>query len=206
MKTTEVLVEHFVAGILMTAAVFFLFWSLRPQEIEPVLFQVSLKLKEFTAVTGALLSAVVYAIGLVAEAGCRFFFDWRFMDQVKKERLDSFISANRDSLVRSPILAPVSSEPYGLMRLYVMKSNSDLYREIESQMNRLRLVRVLFLVEALVVVGLLPWLWRHGSSASLWACLGFVVFLMWGNWVMIKRRCGLYCRAIERAYQVLVLL
>jgi hypothetical protein len=33
-KTTEVLIEHFVGGILIAAALFFVFWSFLQQPIE----------------------------------------------------------------------------------------------------------------------------------------------------------------------------
>src|SRR5438128_9296541 len=126
MKTTEVLVEHFVGGILMTAALLFLFWSFAP-EILKLPDDLPTKLKEYAAIIGAVLAAVVYSIGLLAEFAARVTFDRFSMDPIKRRRLAKYVRDNKDSLARSPILTPFSEgvrteaiDAYGLMRFVVM--------------------------------------------------------------------------------------
>ncbi|MBI1786760.1 MAG: hypothetical protein HYR60_04295 [Acidobacteria bacterium] len=218
MKTTEVLVEHFVGGVLMTAALFFVFWSLLPGPSQLQLkAAICNEMKEYATIIGLVLTAVVYSVGLLAESMARTAFDILKMDPIKERRLTEYIRANRSNLAKSPILARFvnaaaknrrdASDVVGLMRFEVMRSSPQaLYREVESSLNRLRLVRILFFVEILVLLGLaLCWfqysqLWRFWLSG-----LVVLVPLAITNWLAIDYRCKMYCRAIERSYRLLVL-
>jgi heme A synthase len=213
MKTTEVLVEHFVGGILMTAALLFLIWSFASDQIPKLPDDLPAKLKEYAAIIAAVLAAVVYSIGLLAEFAARVTFDRFSMDRIKRRRLAKYVHDNKDNLAKSPILKRFAKgvvgtdeiDAYGPMRFVVMmRSGEALYREVEAQINRLRLVRVLFFVEAVVLIGLLVLLLRSPSSALGLGCLTLIALLIL-NFRAIDYRCNMYCRAIERSYRPLVL-
>jgi len=91
------------------------------------------------------------------------------------------------------------------MRFVVMmKSYEAPYREVEAQINRLRLVRVLFFEEAVILVGLFELLLRSPSWALFLGCLALIALSALNFWA-IDYRCNMYCRAIERSYRALVL-
>jgi len=86
-----------------------------------------------------------------------------------------------------------------------MKLHSDLYREVETQINRLRLVRVLFFVEVLLSIALAVRLMIAGWSWATLAWLEILAILALLNFDAVQYRFRMYCRAVERSYKVLVL-
>jgi hypothetical protein len=149
-------------------------------------------------------------IGLIA-------FEWWF-DKIKRNRLIEYLNSNRSIIERSPILekyANPSSKKVaikeedaksciGTMRFYVLMKNSTLYSEIESQMNRLRLIRVLFLVELILLCAIGSQLLQKFSSAMFYLWI-LVLVISAANVEAIRIRFHRYCRAIERSFKLLML-
>ncbi|MBI3698539.1 MAG: hypothetical protein HY238_27320 [Acidobacteria bacterium] len=162
-----------------------------------------------------MLGAIAYSMGVIAEFAARGFFEEKLY-RTKQKRLPRFVRENRANLRKSPILeeyydnpeAPIdektAKEKVGQMRFEILRLNPDLSREVEVQINRSRLIRVLFFVEVLCIVGVLLHLWR-AVSAPLVISLLFLVALLYVNWRAIEYRFDRYCLTVERAYKVLVL-
>ena len=92
------------------------------------------------------------------------------------------------------------------MRFTVMKSGGALDREVEGQVSRLRLVRILFLVQLIILSGVVACFFKDSPSKKpLSECVVLLLVLMFVNLAAIRHRCEMYCRAIERAYEVSVL-
>ena len=90
------------------------------------------------------------------------------------------------------------------MRFEILRLNSDLSREVEAQINRSRLIRILFFVEVVCTFGVLIHLW-HAISAPLMTSLLFLLALLYVNWKAVEYRFERYCLTVERAYKALVL-
>jgi hypothetical protein len=92
----------------------------------------------------------------------------------------------------------------GKMRFYVMNHSALLYADIAAQISRFRLIRVLFLAEAIVILAIIGQL-RFGFSPFLIVMFGLVFFIAYANFLAIRSRFNRYCRAIERSYTVLMI-
>jgi hypothetical protein len=119
----------------------------------------------------------------------------RRIDRIKKW-LNKFkpYSTEEDSLLSA----------LGNMRFHVLAKSPQVYAEIESQLWRLRFTRAVVFVQLLLITGALAYL----ADSVLIRCLllipaSLVVILV--NIPHIQHRHRNYCRAIERAYRVLVL-
>lgn len=91
---------------------------------------------------------------------------------------------------------------FGTMRFYVLMKSSALYEEIESQLNRLRVIRILFLVEVILLLAIVPPFFQNPSWFL--GLIGFALICLAATtlraiWVRFNR----YCRALERSYMVL---
>jgi hypothetical protein len=165
-------------------------------------------------------------MGIVAEFAARALSEWR-LNQVKFKRLKEFLKDNKSVLRQDPILQRVFNPGsgkgdvedvtdqrvkditkkqakliVGLMRFQIMRTHQDLSKEVESHVKRMRVLRVLALVELLLVVGLCPHLWH--TCSLLLAVLSFLVLLVLGiTFYAVNDRFERYCRAIERSYLLL---
>ena len=130
MKATAVLIEHLVGGILVAAASLCVLWNLFPAEARQFHERITAASQGVVAgaVAGAVLSSVAYSIGLIAEYAARAFFEKRWLDPIKRSRLQKYILENRQKLSKSPTLrefcgreateieVEVASEKIGQMR------------------------------------------------------------------------------------------
>lgn len=216
MKTTEVIIEIFVGGTLMCTAALFVLWSLFPADLNELLHFWTARLTPSLApLFVAVLGAVTYSVGLIAEFVARVCWEWR-LDRIKQQRLGEFVNANRLRLLKSPCLREYSADAsakipegagkrkMGQMRFEIMTLSSELSREVESQISRLRLVRVLPFVELLFLLGAGRYYWRRPSGALVLGCIALLAILV-ANIGAIDSRFDRYCNNIERAYKILVL-
>jgi hypothetical protein len=84
--------------------------------------------------------------------------------------------------------------------------NSALYEEIESQLNRLRVIRILFWVEVILTISGVVYAITHFSGDWSVVVIPLVPLATAGFtiWAIIDRY-NRYCRAVERSYTVLCL-
>jgi hypothetical protein len=159
MKTTEMMVEFLIAGILILCSVLFLTLSIFPDYTEQLfnyfgskdfsLTQVSLFMSVFLAVS--------YGLGVLSETVGLWPFE-SLLNLIRKYNREK-IEDTHDTMLKLKVFNKVEekdSDSYtGLMRLFVLKkSNEDaLYSEIMSQLNRMRLIRVLFITEVIFLIG-----------------------------------------------------
>jgi HAD superfamily hydrolase (TIGR01509 family) len=220
MKTTVLIVEYLIAGILvmlaLTLLIIGIFPDLSPQ-IEAMLGQHE-ALNAISLTLVIVVMAVAYGVGILAQYLCERLFEWR-LEQIKLERLPRYLKDNCNNLDKSPLLKPykqlestgtdesppqVETRLIGEMRFHVLMESEELYQEIESQLNRFRLTRVLVLVEVILATALTV-LFLQDQSAVLIVLLALVIGLFVVNIFAVNHCFHRYCRATERAYKVLVL-
>lgn len=219
MKTTVLVMEFLFAGVLILLALALLAVTIFPEL--PGAFKTIWPSDEALSAVSAILAipmaAIAYGVGLISEFVAGEAFEW-WLTRIKRVRLTKYLRENRAKLRKSPILAEYTDTPpeqikvtneetalMGVMRFHILMESHELYQEVESQLNRFRLIRVLFLVELILAVAIVWQLFRNPSSAVLACSLALVLALVVANIFAIKRRFDRYCRAVERSYQVLVL-
>ena len=154
MKTTALIIEYLVSGILLMAALLLLAYSIFPQDVQKF-FLLLKNSKELAFVISSVFAAIAYALGMLIEPIARIVFERLLHDRIEKERVAKYIEAHRTNLHKSSIFkkykannnipsAKEAKSIIGEMRFYVLMQSSGLYDEIESQINRLRLIRILF--------------------------------------------------------------
>ena len=94
------------------------------------------------------------------------------------------------------------------MLFHVLKESPYLYQDSASQLHRLRLIRILVLVEVCLIVAI-GWricynLVHHYFSAPLMVALIFFGGVIVVNYKGILDRFDRYCRAVKRSYKALV--
>jgi len=217
-KTTVLIIEYLFAGILVLLALILLTIVLFPQ-LQSALGKLSgahATLDAIAPILAVILTAIAYGTGLVAEFVGGEIFEW-WLKRIKRVRLTKYLRDNYANLRKSPILAAYAetapdriavskdmAELIGVMRFCVLMQSQRLYQEIESQLNRFRLIRVLFLVEVILALAII-WRLFHAPSLPLVYCLVLVLLTVVANAAVVGRRFHRYCRAVERAYKVLVL-
>ena len=144
-------------------------------------------------------------------------FEWR-LNKIKRKRLIKYLKGLNDNgmdLEVSPLLkmfkgispSKITEEQarsiIGPMRFYVLKESPYLYQDIASQIHRLRLIHILFLVEVILIVAVCGQLLQGFSWYPICALI-FLIVLAIVNVKAAMNRFNRYCRAIERSYRVLV--
>ena len=226
MRTTMLYVEFLVGGILVLLASIFLGIGMFPGTEKPIM---SFLEKNGHLSASILLStifvAAAYAIGVFSEYFTRSLFENK-LDEVKVMRTKIYLKENYNRLWKSPILKEFMRIPpkkidekidikearkcIGPMRYYVMMENSELYREIESHLHKLRFTRILFLVVMILMFAIFFRL-QHAQnlqsddSLFLVIMLEFLALAAIATIKAVKDRSDRYCRAVERSYRALVL-
>jgi hypothetical protein len=216
MKTTALVIEYLVAGILTLVSLLLLNASLFPAELSTLLAWSRGMAASLAGAAFAVVTALAYAVGVLAEHLGHRAFEWK-LDSAKIERLPKYLRSNVLKLERSPFLAGFADRvacggtftteealsAYGLMRFHVRMSNEPLSQGVESQLSRLRLIRPLFLIWIVLGLAVARQLFRSPSALPLvgLVCIGLAA---WLNVKAVLARIDRYCRDIERSYQVLV--
>lgn len=233
MKTSMLIVEILVGGILVTLAFGFLVVSLSPDGVRAILDEVQGILSDLNVDSGGsllllLLSsvfvAIAYTVGVLSEPIARDIFEWKF-NRIKKECLKKFLKENRGKLGKSPILEKyaglspteidkkvdaVEKTSYGLMRFRVMMENPGLYQDIASHLHRYRLMRILFLALVIFIIAVFHQRCLNPSSllkemSTFCTVVVILVAIAVVDILIILDRFKRYCGSVERSYKVLVL-
>lgn len=183
MKTTVLIVEFLVAGILVSLAVVFCAYSIFSDDITGIfndfhqVFHDSTKetFNEYqnlplstSILVTTIFIAIAYGVGILSEYIGLSIFEGR-LDTIKKNRMRKYLKELKENgadLEKNPILKKFEGIPpekitkkqaiscIGSMRFNVLKESPELYQDIASQLHRLRLIRILFLVEVILLVGI----------------------------------------------------
>ncbi|MFQ5638205.1 MAG: hypothetical protein ACE5IR_09460, partial [bacterium] len=162
-------------------------------------------------------TAISYALGVIAEPISRIIFEYLLQSFIGKKRFTGYLEKHRQILDKSPILrryTPNNSEKkkaklkesqsaMGEMRFYVLMKSSELYTEIESQLNRLRFIRVLVIVEIIIILALIFQINRNPLPVFQYL-MNIVIVIVIVNIFAINSRLNRYYRAVERSYEALV--
>lgn len=182
MKTTMLIVEFLVGGILVSIALGFLFVSLFPGEAGTILDKATTVLcpdlsKDQLVGVFLLLStifvAIAYTVGVFSEPIARGIFEW-ILNRIKRrkmENLKEYFEKDQKNLKKSPIVKEIEEkikekhkQSYGDMRFYVLMRSPELYQDIASQMHRYRLMRLLFLSQSILIIAVIVQLIREFLS------------------------------------------
>lgn len=209
MKTSMLIVEYLVGGVLVLLAVGFLVVSFIPDVIKNILSSLKDYPLQSTGVLillSTIFVAVAYTLGIFSELFARETFEW-LLNIVKKDQLKNYLNETKKmdlDLTNDPIFVDKVRLPTGLMRFYVLMKSPDLYQDIASQLHRFRLMRILFLADTICIVAVIRQLFRGSSSLWIWI-LVILLFIAHMDFIMIYDRFKRYCRSIERSYTILML-
>ncbi len=212
MEKTKLIVEYLVAGTLIMVSMLILYWSYVGIDFTKFSNYINgLKFPfKISVIVSTIFIAAAYALGIVAEFLGEKCFEWR-LNQIKKKRVIEFIEEN-DSFIRNdPIFKNFQLKDkkkwncdklkgcIGKMRFCVMSKNSLLYADISAQINRLRLIRVLFIVEMILLFAVLKKLYLQPKIYLIFITLTiFAITVI--NIFAIFSRFGRYCRSVERSF------
>jgi len=223
MKTTMLIVEILVGGVLVSLALGALSASLFYDDIQKILSEIGIDLFQPLPASALLLLstifvAIAYTVGVLSEPIAREIFERLLLNRVKEEYVEKYLKDldkyNVDT-TNDPILRKLRDNflkkkekdqvrfPTGLMRFYILMKNPELYQNTASQLHRFRLMRMLFLAESICIVAIIIKLYRESSSSLLWV-LGILIFIAFINVVVIHDRFKRYCRDVGRSYMVLL--
>ncbi len=222
-KASALIVELLVGGILVSFSIGLLIFSISPAEVQLMLarFNQLQSIPGKEAFFAAIFTATVYGIGLISES-CEMAIFERWLDRIKRNKLKKFIKSNQSIFKDDDVLGGYvalldnkeNEEEFnkkikddgpssiGEMRFYVLMKSPPLYGEIESQIGRGRLIRVLLFAETILFIAISVLLFRRCSSALI-AILGVIIFLGFATVMAVKFRFERYCRSIERGYKAI---
>jgi hypothetical protein len=241
MKTTELIVEPFIGGALLLAAILFTAWTWFPSEVAKALGNPQALLATsdkhsgvpWGPIAAVVLAATAYCVGIIAENFSRAIFEGG-MRGVKLQRFMEFSEQNPDVFQKTATLDGIpkpgsahrpgkrskrwlrkigigvwagKSTPgledveriLGLMRFSIIGRNQNLSKEVESHVARMRLVRILAVVQFVFLIGLV----RFAARPFAWIAIGLTFLFLCCTFRAIWDRFHRYCRAIERSYLVL---
>ena len=206
MKTTLIMVEYLISGILFLLALTILAISWFPDELLPF-FSKSYELPLWFANSYLLIPIVIslaYGFGILSELIALHLVE-SVHKKINRKRLDKFVDLFPLILEEGPIeLSELKKEYTGVMRFYVLMKNPTLYNEIESQHTRLRITRVLFLFELMLFISIGYLIFRN-LTVEVVVLLVIIILLMIATYFGIKYRMNRYDASVERSYRVLVL-
>lgn len=218
MKTTSLFIEYLLAGVLVMVALVILAASVFPIQIKEILdYFEQYRSLPVSVLLATLFVSIAYGIGILTEFLGFWLFEG-FHDNIKKKRMAEYLKDLKEDnvdLARSPILKKLEGVPpdeitkkqarscIGPMRFYVMKENPNLYHDIEYQLHRLRLIRILFIAEVIIMVAV-AWQLKQNASKPLLSVLVFFIVTVTITFMAIKHYFNRYCRSVERSYKALV--
>lgn len=210
MKTTEVIVEYVVVGVMFLVVLGTVPLGWWPDETRANLMSLRADFPWLTT-SGFLLTVVLalaYSIGIVVEAVCLNLTEWMH-EGVKKSRTKDFLDEYCDWIRLGPITPRDMKRKghTGLLRFYVLRDSKELYEEIEVQHLRMRITRTALCCEVLAMV--LFWIgasFRSTFSAPTIAVVSLVgVIVIIATIRTVKYRFERFDSVVERAYVVLMM-
>lgn len=219
-KTSALILELLVGGILVSFSIGLLIFSISPAEVQLMLARFN-QLQSFPgkeAFFAAIFTATVYGIGLISES-CEMDIFEKWLDKIKRKRLRKFIKRNEsifkdDDVLRGYValldndkdldkkIEAEGPSSIGEMRFYVLMKSPPLYGEIESQIGRGRLIRILLFAEVILSIAIFVLLCRTRSLVLI-AIFGVIILLGGATAWAVKVRFERYCRSIERGYKAI---
>lgn len=152
-KTTDMMVEYLVSGILALCSIIIFLCCISGEITSFLLNTKTLEIFSknlFFAIPAFI--ALSYGFGIVFEAVSLFSLEWIHeltkRKYVKKIQEDILLKGN------SQLEKSLKESFTNYMRYQVLKKNSVFYQEIEAQHIRMRLTRVFFIVESLILSGI----------------------------------------------------
>jgi hypothetical protein len=185
------IIEYIAAGTLFVLAISYLFFSIYP----PLMTFALELLKNGIATLGSAVLVVIffvllYPIGVVYESISRMAFEWR-LKSIKRKR-------EREKKLKLS---------HGQMRIAVQGTNNSLYDEIASQISRMRVDRALLLTLLISLLSSSIMFVRAITGINDIFVSVFVLVLNVGLVLLamaeLNLRFSSYCRAIERAYDII---
>ena len=217
MRTTMLIIEFLVAGILVSVALLLCGVSFFPDQTSAIIENFSSVPVSVQVLLGTIFVSIAYGVGIFSEYVGLSIFEGQ-LDRIKGKRMIKYLKDLKDEKVdleKSCILKKFKEIPpekitkkqakscIGPMRFYVLRESSSLYQDIASQIHRLRLIRILFLVEIILIAAVFGQLIQRFSPYMI-GVLVFLIAVAVVNYKAIMSRFNRYCRAIERSYKVLV--
>ncbi|MBU7012959.1 MAG: hypothetical protein HXS46_19935 [Theionarchaea archaeon] len=213
MKTTMLIVEFLVGGILVLLALIFLIGSVFlgdilaiPRTLAQILYDPNQCQPQSTGILlllSTIFVAIAYAVGILLAPVAREMFEW-MIRSVKKGRLEEYFDRlEKDEIDRTkiPFLKNLKVNkdqvPAGAMRFDVLMKSPELYQDIVSQLHRYRLMRLSFLAETILILAVVVQLLQENSSTSMWA-LALIAVISVFVFPPIYDRFERYCKAIGR--------
>ena len=200
------MVEFLVAGLFAGSALGVFVAAFFPDDAVELIEEIEGFKAPAGAAALALVTALAYSFGVVFEYLGRLIFEWR-LDQIKDDRLVVYAETLDKLQASDPTLAErlaIIGRSHGLMRFFVLGRNPALYGEIDLQIARMRLARVLFLSECLAFVAGIRLLLRDCSPLLLFGC-GLMAIFGYITVRAVTTQFNRYCRAIERSCTMLLL-
>lgn len=218
MKTTALIIEYLMAGVLVDLALALCVASFFPIQIETILASFNqYESLPVNVLLTTVFAAVAYGTGIFTEFLGFSLFEG-FHDEIKRKRIIKYVKdlkENKMKLDESPILRILEeTEPDGItkeqarkcigpMRFYVLMESPILYQDIAYQLHRLRLIRILFIAEVIVMVAVSYQLYQL-TSLPLAGLFGFLLLTIYATFKAILHHFNRYCRAVERSYRALI--
>ena len=216
MDTTKLIVEYLVAGTLMLVSTLFAMTSWFPNDVKRILTSSAQQQTTFAnpVIFATIFIALAYGIGIVSEYIAEQIFEG-LLDNTKKKRMSEYVSTHETIMKDSPILGSFAKQPkekrnlddlascVGKMRFFVMNHSALLYADIAAQISRFRLIRVLFLAEAIAFIAIIGQV-RYGLTLFWFVAFALIIFITSANYMAVRSRFNRYCRAVERSYMVLM--
>lgn len=208
MKTTTLILEYLVTGIITLIALFYILYVVCPKH--EVLLLESI-IKEFAGMGNLfliILLSISYCLGIAIETSALSVFE-NILHKRSVERLPQYYKENEEILKLSPFFEGINflaiSEKqarkiYGQLRFVVLSKDANLYKEIESQISRMRLIRVLFILEFIFFIGAVILIIQGDNSMMLAVFTTVLFLLLYSTFEAVIIRFDRYFRAIERAY------
>jgi hypothetical protein len=209
MKTTAVMIEILVAGVLVFLALFLLAGSLFPSDMQSFLCKIN-NPQHWFAKTPFLIFIfipIAYGLGLLFEFIGLILVEW-WLKMIKRKRIGEYYTKEKEFVGKHPIFekyscgAPkkIKESYHGEMRFYVLMKSSELYSIIETELNWLRLTRVLLIVEVILLFAIF---FKNNPHTRF--LLYYLIVIIIATVTVIRHRFRRYCRAIERSFKMLML-
>lgn len=209
MNTTNLIVEYLVSGILCITSICIFSYAVSPNEFIYFLNIFLYYYKDYSTIFLTVAVAISYSLGVAVETIALQFLE-SILHKKSVIRLKEYINKNErlfnedvymKGIFNETITKKTARDCYGNLRFHILSHNEKLYKEIESQINRMRLIRVLFLFELLTLISLIIILIKSFSIVLL-LLLSFLVLLSIFTYKSIHTRFDRYFRSIERSYLI----
>ncbi|MCC8036042.1 MAG: hypothetical protein LIO77_08970 [Rikenellaceae bacterium] len=187
MSTTTLIVEYLMSGIFGLISIAVLFFTCFPDLFCELSSKHELGLGS-SAILLLMILSVAYSLGIAIETISLSIFEKWIFKRLPVGRMTRWIET-KPILKKDPLFKGMKAGPklnevrscYGHCRFKILECNQELYGEIESQISRMRLIRVLCIFESLIWIASLIFLIRIWACQDRWnAWKGPIIFAFIG--------------------------